>query len=285
MTDKKEDNDKLLKTIREKRRRIAVYVQEIEPRGSRLTNRSIVFGGIASLLTAAQLAFGRGPANFLKTIYPAGGISVWQLLAVAATICSAIAAIAGAIYKQQELASRLAKAQSCAVKLEGLETSLDLGLINLKEANTRYAQHIAEIPFVPSEGRAGVRGTNSVDSVKGEITIPVASESVPRAFRSAGSVSNVGSNVYLWLAVEANGLIWPKEGQVLADESGYWTATVFEDGATDLFCLSLLAADGRAHKKIQAWLNSGTRSGMYNELASLPGTRRVARVDGLRLSK
>jgi hypothetical protein len=281
MTNSKEDKDKLLKTIRDKRRRIAAYLQEIEPRGSRLTYLSIIFGGIASLLTAAQLVFGRGSANFLKFIYPAGGVSVWQLLAVAATVCSAIAAIAGAIYKQQELASRLAKAQSCAAKLEGLETSLDLELINLKEANTRFTQYIADIPFVPSEV-SRVRGT--VDSVKGDITSPVALQSVPRAFQASGSATDVGSNIHLWLAVEANALIWPKEGEIFADESGGWAATIFEDGATELFSLSLLAADRRAHKKIEAWLNSGKRSkGKYKELTSLPGTRRVARVDGLRL--
>jgi hypothetical protein len=286
MTNNKEDKDKLLKTIRDKRRRIAVYLQEIEPRGSRLTNRSIVFGGIASLLTAAQLAFGGEPVNFLKTVHWAGGVSVWQLLAVAATICSAIAAIAGAIYKQQEIASRLAKAQTCAVKLEGLETSLDLDLMNLKEAIMRYTQHIAEIPFVPAEGiGAGVRGKYSVDSVNGEITSPVASQSVPRAFRSTGLASDVGPNVHLRLAVEVNALIWPKEGQIFPDESGSWTATVFEDGATDLFSLSLLAADRRADKKIETWLNSGKRSGTYSELTAIPGTRRVARVDGLRLTK
>lgn len=282
----KEDKDKLLKTIRDKRRRIALYLQEVEPRGSRLTNRSIVFGGIATLLTAAQLAFGRGSINVLQSISPVGGISVWQLLAVAATICSAIAAIAGAIYKQQEIASRLAKTQSCAVKLEGLETSLDLDLINIKEANTRYTQHIAEIPWISAEGTGTKSGGKySVDSVIAEITSPVASQSVPRAFRAAGSASKVGVNVHLWLAVEANGLIWPKEGQIIPDDSDSWTATVFEDGASDLFSLSLLAADRRGHKNIEAWLDSGKRSGMYTELRSLRGTRRVSRVDGLRLSR
>jgi hypothetical protein len=282
----KEDKDKLLKTIRDKRRRLAIYLQEIEPLGSRLTNRSIIFGGLATLLTAAQLPFGRGSVSVLESVFPVSGISVWQLLAVAATICSAIAAIAGAIYKQQEIASRLAKAQSCTVKLEGLETSLDLDLMNIKEANTRYTQHIAEIPFVPAEGiRTRIGGKYSVDSVNGEITSPVTSQSVPRAFRAAGSASDVGSNVHLWLAVEANGLIWPKEGQIIPDDSGSWTATIFEDGATDLFSLSLLAADRRANKNIEAWLDSGKRSGTYSELTSLRGTRRVARVDGLRLSR
>ena len=288
MTSNTEDKDseahaKLLKAIREKRSRIAAYLQEIEPRGSRLTNRSIIFGGIATLLTAAQLAFGEGSANFLKTIYPAGGVSVWQLLAVGATICSAIAAISGAIYKQQEIASRLAKAQSCAAKLEGLETSLDLNLVSLADANTRYTQYIGEIPFVASP-RVGVHGTYSVDSVKGEITSPKPFTSVPRAFQAAGWAHDVGPNVHLWLAVEVNGLYWPKEGQILPDELGAWMAPVFEDGATQLFRLSFLAADHRANKKINAWLDSGKRSGRYTELTSIPGTRRVWAVDGLRLS-
>jgi hypothetical protein len=279
VTPNNEDKEKLLKTIRDKRRRIGVYLQDIEPRGSRLTNRSIFFGGMATLLTGTQLAFGQSSISFLQSV------SVWQLLAVAAGICSAIAAIAGAIYKQQEIASRLAKAQTCAVKLEGLETSLDLDLISLRDANARYTQHIAEIPFVPAEtigARSG--GKHSVDAVTAEITSPVASQSVPRAFRAAGSASRVGVNVHLWLAVEANGLIWPKEGQIIPDDSGSWTATVFEDGATDLFSLSLLVADRRAHRNIEAWLDSGKRSGMYAELTSLRGTRRVARVDDLRLS-
>jgi hypothetical protein len=59
MTNSQEDKDKLLKIIRDKRRGIAVYMEEIEPRGSRLTNSSIVFCGIATLLTGAQLAFGK----------------------------------------------------------------------------------------------------------------------------------------------------------------------------------------------------------------------------------
>ena len=94
----------------------------------------------------------------------------------------------------------------------------------------------------------------------------MASQSVPRAFRCAGSASDVGANVHLWLAIEVNGLIWPKEGQILPDESGSWTATVFEDGATDIFCLSLLAADRRGHKKIEAWLNSGKDPGRTESL-------------------
>ena len=283
MPNNTEDKDKLLKIIRDKRTQITSYLQAVEPRGSRLMNRNIVFGGVASLLTAAQLAFGHDPVEFLKPISPAAGLSVWQLLAVAATICSAVATIAGAIYKQQEIASRLAKAQACGVKLEGLQASLDLKFIDPKEANARYGQYISEVPFVGIGTRA--RGKYSVDAVKGEITSPVEFQSVPRAFRSAGSASDVGSDVHLWLAVEVNGLIWPKEGQIFPDESGAWTATVFEDGVTDAFRLSLFAADRRAHKTIQAWLNSGRKSGTYSQITSLAGARRVAGVDGLRLTK
>jgi hypothetical protein len=94
----------------------------------------------------------------------------------------------------------------------------------------------------------------------------------------------VGSGIHLWLAIEVNGLVWPKEGQLFFDESGAWTTTIFEDGATDLFSLSMFAANRSGHKNIERWLTSGKRSGLYKELTSLPGTRRVTRVDGLRLS-
>jgi hypothetical protein len=279
----KEDKDKLLKTIQDKRRRIGVYLQQIEPRGSRLTNATIIFGGIATLLTASQLVFGRGSTNLLKTIYPMeGGISIWQILAVAATICSAIAAIAGAMYKQQELASRLAKAQACAVKLEGLESSLDLDLVSVKDASNRYMQCITEIPFVPLQSLDP--GRYSVDSVKGGFTIPNASQQVPHTFQAAGSVRDMGAKIHLWLAVETNGFIWPKEGQIIPDESGSWVATVFEDGATDLFSLSLIAADETAHKQFTNWMKSGKKSGNYAKITLPLSARRVARVDELRLS-
>jgi hypothetical protein len=277
------NKDTILKTSRDKRRQIDHYLHRTEPRGARLTTYSIVFGGIAGLLTAAQVPFGQTTVDSQGILGLTNGVSLWRVLAIAATICSAVATMAGALYKQQEIAMRLAKTQAAAVKLEGLETSVELDLVTPTEAGAKYAQCIAEIPWVRSdEGASRFRGRYSIDSVDGEIGAPASGQAVSRAFRATGTVRNIDPTVHLWLAVEVNGLIWPKEGEI-CPESGEWSATVFEDGATDLFSLSLFAADQRAQKTIRRWLDVGKKTGTYRELRSLPGTRRVARVDGLHL--
>ena len=277
----KNDVARLLKSIRDKRLRLIDYLQRLEPKGSTLTNVAVIGGGIASLLTATQLAFGRGSENILASTYPMLKLSAWHLLAIGATLSSGIAAIAGAIYKQQEIASRLAKVQICAVKLEGLEASLEFGLTDLKEAHLRYTQCIADVAFVPASS-AVRRGT--IDGVRAEVESPVAAQVVPRAFRCTGVAHEWNPNFHLWLVVEVNGYLWPKEGEILPDDGGRWTLTIFEDGATDHFSLGLFVADARGHRLIQAWLNSGRSSGRYEQVTAFAGTRRLARVDGLRLS-
>ena len=68
---------------------------------------------------------------------------------------------------------------------------------------------------------------------------------------------------------------------VLAD--GTWQNTVYEDGATDRFAISLLSANSEAEKQIDQWIEAGKKTGQYGELLGIPGTERIARVDGLRL--
>jgi hypothetical protein len=284
MTTDPEARDLLLKKIKEKRHQIEVCLQDLEPEGTRLTNRTIVLGGIAALLGALQLAFGHHPVSLTKLSADAH-ISVWQILAALAAVCSGLASIYGQKYKSREIASRLAKTQGADAKLDGLETSLQLGLSAIKEASTRHNQIIAEIPWVHAVTPLNLRGRASLDAVKGQIKFPGSNQTVSRAFDCNGVVTGVGPNIHLWLAVEVGGLKWPKEGQVTPDDDGSWTGPIFEDGATDEFCVSLWAADDKGHKKIQAWLAKGLRTGTYEELKSLPRSRRVARIEGLRLSK
>jgi hypothetical protein len=70
--------------------------------------------------------------------------------------------------------------------------------------------------------------------------------------------------------------------QVLAD--GTWKKTIFEDGATDRFSLSLLLADSTGDKRIRDWLREGQTSGKYSELEQILGTTRLSRIDGLKLA-
>ena len=88
----------------------------------------------------------------------------------------------------------------------------------------------------------------------------------------------------LWLTVEVGDLVWPKESKVLPDEANKWNVMIFEDGvATEQFAVSLFVADTNADRRIREWLEAGRRTGKYSELRGIPGARRLARVDGLRL--
>jgi hypothetical protein len=91
--------------------------------------------------------------------------------------------------------------------------------------------------------------------------------------------------MHLWLAVEASGFIWPKEIEVHVDKDSRWIATVFEDGAINKFSVALLIANPEANKTIQEWLEEGRSKGEYTEMKGIPGTERIARIDGLRLRR
>jgi hypothetical protein len=125
----------------------------------------------------------------------------------------------------------------------------------------------------PSDTGRGTRAT---------IDEPRPNQTVIRTIHCNGSATSVQPDMHLWLAVEANGLVWPKEGEVHVDKDR-WSATIFEDGATKKFSLALLIANPDADTCIRTWLEEGRRKGEYAEMKGIPGTKRLARVDGLRL--
>jgi hypothetical protein len=121
------------------------------------------------------------------------------------------------------------------------------------------------------------------DKVTGSFNEPQANETVGRTIRCSGVVTGLQPGLNLWLAVEVGGLIWPKENKVLPDEANKWDVPIFEDGVTEQFSVSLFVADTSADRRIKEWLEAGRRTGKYSELRGIPGARRLARVDGLRL--
>ena len=104
-----------------------------------------------------------------------------------------------------------------------------------------------------------------------------------RTFICRGHATGVGPNAHLWLIVEVNDRVWPKESelQVLAD--GSWESTVYEDGASDKFSLAIYKADAEGETSISNWIEAGKRTGQYKHLRGIPGTQRLFRVDDLRL--
>jgi hypothetical protein len=131
--------------------------------------------------------------------------------------------------------------------------------------------------------QASVRN-KSYDKVTGSISNPQPDEEVRRTFKCSGVVTGMQPGLSLWLAVEVGDLVWPKESKVAPDQDNKWSATVFEDGATETFAIALFVADSKVDRRIGKWLEAGRGTGNYSELKGIPGVRRIARVDGLRLN-
>lgn len=132
--------------------------------------------------------------------------------------------------------------------------------------------------------QASVRN-KAYNKVVGSIISPKPNEEVIRTFVCSGLVTGLQPGLKLWLAVEVGVLVWPKESHVAPDEATKWSATLFEDGASNKFAVSLFVGDRKVDRRIRKWLEAGRKTGQYSELRGIPGARRIARVDGLRLSK
>ncbi len=144
-----ESRRELLERIRARRASIGAYVRELEPRGARLTNVSIVCSSIVTALTAGPALGGTGFTSATAEALDLPEASfVWRALCFLAMVLSIVAAVATNLYKSHDVAARLAKAEACNVALEGLETLVEFGQLSLGEAVTLYQQYVAEIPFV-----------------------------------------------------------------------------------------------------------------------------------------
>lgn len=272
-------SEELLKRIKAKRRSIQSFVSSLKPRATRLTNFNIICGSIATVLTAT-------PAIGGKTVIEALGSSdpdtlAWRIPFALAALFSMLSTIAANLYKAQDITSRLGKAEACDARLEGLETFLELNQITVKDAATKYTQYISEIPFVSKESAALWRKYSSLDKVKGEILEPQPNQVVEKTFPCAVKVEDLDAACHLWLVVEIAGKMWPKERELRLEEDGTWRGIIREEGRTKTFSLSLFAASDRANQAIRAWLDRGDATGNYDAFSRLPGTRRIASVDGL----
>lgn len=267
----------LLRRIREGRQRVKWFIYDLEPIGTRLTNVNIICGSIVTVLTAAPAIGGQPLMDELVTADPSSVTR--RLLFVTIALLSLFSTIAANLYKSHEIASRLGRAQVCDAKLDGLEALIELRQVSLEEAATRYVQYIAEIPFATKS--RFLKLPAALDWVHGRIYKPKPNKAVDNTISCSGRVEGVGPGCHLWLAVEADGYIWPKEGEIFAEGDGSWEAIIYEDGATENFAVSLFVANGRANKKIRAWLDKGDATGNYEKMRRPSGVRRVARVEHL----
>ncbi len=140
---------KLLARIKARRAMINQFVGELERRGSRLINVSIVSTAITTVLVAGPALGGDKFTGGMQSLLGLPTDTwVWRTLCFVAALLSIAAAVSGNMYKSHDLAGRLAKAQASSVLLEGLETSLEFGQVSMEEATRRYQEYLAQVPFI-----------------------------------------------------------------------------------------------------------------------------------------
>lgn len=76
---------------------------------------------------------------------------MWQSICLVAVILSATVAGANNLCKSEEIASRMAKAESCSALVDGLQTALEFGQLSLAEATKQYQKYLSSMPFFPKE--------------------------------------------------------------------------------------------------------------------------------------
>jgi hypothetical protein len=152
MSEALDSRERLRQRIHEKKSQLKAYLSRVEPRSAWLTVASIVCSGLSALLTAGPAA---GGPSLMQAVTQALGTSPdtapsWRLFCAAATFLSFLGATALAIYKVQDLANKVAKAQAANARLEALETFLETTDISVQKATDQYTQILQDVSFVPT---------------------------------------------------------------------------------------------------------------------------------------
>jgi hypothetical protein len=139
----------LLDRIRAKRAAINAFIHDLEPRGERQVNVSIICSAVAAVLTAGPALGGTSFTSAVQHSLATGDDSVvWRVLCLAAVIVSTTAAVSTNLYKSHDVAGRLGKAEACSVGLEGLETLVEFEELPVSKAAQLYQQYVTGVPFI-----------------------------------------------------------------------------------------------------------------------------------------
>jgi hypothetical protein len=152
--------------------------------------------------------------------------------------------------------------------------------------NWRVVVFVVGIVMILFDGARAWRRPSEAQSlakVTGGFTRPAANTVAPRALAAEGWTKNLERGLRLWLIVEVGTHKWPKGDELRIDADGRWQCEVYEDGTGTAFSLSLYVVNDEGTRKIRSWLDIGTLIGYHPFEVDIPGSRRLARVDGLRV--
>lgn len=147
MTENPDEKEKLQQQIATKRKELTKYLARTEPKNTILITTSIVCGALAAALTAGP---GFGGDGFISQIeLPESlGLPLWQILCLLASFMSMLAVIANGLLKFNDLTGKISEARMNDAKLEGLETMIELGQIDLGQATREYTECLSRIAHI-----------------------------------------------------------------------------------------------------------------------------------------
>lgn len=152
MANDDELRQELLDRIKARRATITTFVRNLERRGVRLTNLSIICSAVTTALTAGPALGGeRFTAGMQGLFQLSSGAPVWRVLCLGAVILSIVAAVSTTMYKSHDMAARLTKAQACNANLGGLETAVAFQQVGINDGVKLFQQYLAEVAFIPEQ--------------------------------------------------------------------------------------------------------------------------------------
>jgi hypothetical protein len=104
---------------------------------------------------------------------------------------------------------------------------------------------------------------------QGTISSPADGATVTRAFTAEGTLEDIPEDRHVWLAVEVEGLLFPKEPEVSVEP--HWLEQSVESGDPPGGTLSLvlLMVDESGQRQIENWLAHGRSSGEFAGLGEI----------------
>jgi hypothetical protein len=139
---------------------------------------------------------------------------------------------------------------------------------SLEETLRAYWDRFFSPPAVPQPA-APTSDDPTITSVK-------ASAEVKEKITVGGRVSQWQREWHLWVAVEKEDLIWPKDPEVpVTGPHSPWKVAVYEEGTPpdSELTLVLYLVEDEGHQRIRDWLSIGNATGTFPGLRKIPGRR------------
>ena len=136
-TDKAQQREELLSTIRDALRRAEFYCARTRRWDTRLLIVSIICGAVATVLAGGTVIGGQSALNAV------GG---WRILCSIVALLTASGTVAGALHKSFQITTRLSNAEKCVAQLRALDVAIaasDLPTVDALETFRRISEEHA----------------------------------------------------------------------------------------------------------------------------------------------